>query len=184
MTSRKLLHTGTAAMNLHLRAGLLALLLVGGFGIAPIRAETPEEWIKLGARVHGGFGSFIPVGIRIGEDAMKRLSAQPRELSVLYYSGEGVPCACSVDGVMLAVSASPGQGSVQVAAEKSPPGTFAVVVIRPRKGGDGLKYTVPMSHMVQLGEINRTMQDPLARYNAVVGINDLFVVEAETRSSR
>jgi hypothetical protein len=41
-----------------------------------------------------------------------------------------------------------------------------------------------MSHMVQLGEINRTMQDPLARYNAVVGINDLFVVEAETRSSR
>ncbi len=29
-------------------------------------AETPEEWVKLGARVHGAFGSFIPVGIRIG----------------------------------------------------------------------------------------------------------------------
>jgi hypothetical protein len=63
-------------MNLHLRTGFLALLLVGGFGSASIRAETPEEWIKLGARVHGGFGSFIPVGIRIGEDAMKRLNAQ------------------------------------------------------------------------------------------------------------
>jgi hypothetical protein len=64
-----------------------------------------------------------------------------------------------------------------VAAEKSPPGTFAVVVIRPRKGGDGLKYTVPMSHMARLGEINRTIQDPPARYRAVMAIADLFTVE-------
>ena len=163
-------------MNLHFRIGLLSLLLAG-CGIVTLRAETPEEWVKLGARVHGGFGAFIPVGIRIGEDAMKRLNTQPRELSVVYYSGEGVPCPCSVDGVMLALRASPGQSSVQVAAEKSPPGTFAVVVIRPRKGGEGLKYTVPMSHMAKLGEINRTIQDPLARYNAVMGIGDLFVVE-------
>ena len=77
-------------MNLHLRTGLLVILLVVGCG-SVTRAETPEEWVKLGARVHGGFGSFIPVGIRIGEDAMKRLNAQPRELSVVYYSGEGVP---------------------------------------------------------------------------------------------
>jgi formylmethanofuran dehydrogenase subunit E len=163
-------------MNLHLRIGLFPLLLVA-WGITTLRAETPEEWVKLGTRVHGGFGAFIPVGIRIGEDAMKRLHAQPRELSVVYYSGEGVPCPCSVDGVMLAVGASPGQGSVQVAAEKSPAGTFAVVVIRPRRGGDGLKYTVPMSHMAKLGEINRTIQDPLARYDAVMGIGDLFMVE-------
>jgi formylmethanofuran dehydrogenase subunit E len=140
-------------------------------------AESPEEWVRLGARVHGGFGAFIPVGIRIGEDAMKQLNAQPRELAVTYYSGEGVPCPCSADGVMLAVSASPGQGSVQVAAEKSPPGTFAVVVIRPRKGGDGLKYTVPISLLPKLGEINRTIQDPLARYHAVMNVADLFQVE-------
>ena len=108
---------------------------------------------------------------------MKRLGAKPRELSVTYYSGDGVPCPCSVDGVMLAVSASPGQGSVQVAAEKSPPGTFAVVVIRPRKGGDGLKYTVPMSVMPKLGEINKTIQDPLARDTAVVALGDFFTVE-------
>ena len=49
-----------------------------------MRAETPEEWIKLGARVHGGFGAFIPAGIRIGEDALKRLNAKPRELAVTY----------------------------------------------------------------------------------------------------
>lgn len=65
----------------------------------PARAETPDEWIKLLTRVHGGFGSFLPVGIRIGEDAMKRLDAKPRELSVLFYQGEGTPCPCAADGV-------------------------------------------------------------------------------------
>jgi hypothetical protein len=141
------------------------------------RAETPEEWVKIGARVHGGFGAFIPVGIRIGEDAMKRLNAKPRELAVTYYSGEKVPCPCSVDGIMLALSASPGQRSVHVAAESSPPGTFLVAVIRPRNGGDGLRYIVPISFLPRLGEINRTIQDPLARYHAVMKLDGLFTVE-------
>jgi hypothetical protein len=35
-------------------------------------------------------------------------------------------------------------------------------MVRPRRGGDGLKYTVPMAHMARLGEINRTIQDGLA----------------------
>jgi formylmethanofuran dehydrogenase subunit E len=145
---------------------------------APIaRAETPQEWVTLLTRVHGGFGSFLPVGIRIGEDAMKRLNAKPRELSVLYYAGDKVPCPCPVDGLMLAIGASPGQGSAQVAAEKSPPGTFAVAIVRPRKGGDGLKYTVPISFLPKLGQINSTIQDPLARYNAVMALPALFTVE-------
>jgi hypothetical protein len=42
---------------------------------AAVRAETPEQWITLGTRVHGGFGSFIPLGIRIGLDAVERLNA-------------------------------------------------------------------------------------------------------------
>jgi formylmethanofuran dehydrogenase subunit E len=156
---------------------LLSLLLIS----SAARAETPEEWIKLGARVHGGFGAFIPVGIRIGEDAMKRFNAQPRELSVTYYSGEKVPCACSVDGVMLAIGASPGRGTVQVAAEKSPPGTFAVVTIRHRKTGDALKYTVAESWLLKLGQINATVLDLRARYDAVMNAADLFTVEAMTK---
>ena len=141
------------------------------------RAETPDEWIKLLTRVHGGFGSFLPVGIRIGEDAMKRLDAKPRELSVVFYQGEGTPCPCAADGVSLAVYASAGQSNLQIAAEKSPPGTFAAAVIRPRKGGEGLRYTVPMSVMPKLGQINATITDDRGRYDAVMAIADLYTIE-------
>jgi formylmethanofuran dehydrogenase subunit E len=155
---------------------LLPILLML-FAITTVRAETPEEWVKLGARVHGGFGAFIPVGIRIGEDAMRRLDARPRELSVVYYSGEKAPCPCAADGLMLAVSASPGQGTLQVASEKSPAGTFGVAIVRHRRTGAGFKYTVAESWLPRLGEINRTMPDPLARYHAVMNAADLFTVE-------
>src|SRR5262245_62068937 len=91
------------------------------FATAPqARAETPEQWVTLLTRVHGGFGSFLPVGVRIGEDAMKRLDAKPRELTVLFQQGEGTPCPCAADGVMLAVSASPGQGTLLIAPDKAP----------------------------------------------------------------
>jgi formylmethanofuran dehydrogenase subunit E len=141
------------------------------------RAETPQEWVTLLTRVHGGFGSFLPVGIKIGEDAMRRLDAKPRELSVEFYQGEGTPCPCAADGVMLAVYASPGQGTLKIAPEKSPADTFAVVVIRRRSGGSGLKYTVPKSIMPNLDAINKTNQDPLGRYNAVMALPNMFSVE-------
>ena len=139
--------------------------------------ETPEEWVKLLTRIHGGFGAFLPVGTQIGEDAMSRLDAKPRELSVLFFQGPGTPCPRTADGVMLSVGASPGQGTLQIASEKAPSGAFAVVVIHPRKGGDGLRYMVPMSLMPKLVEINKTIQDPLGRYAAVFGLPDLFSVE-------
>ena len=156
---------------------LFILSFIVALAAGPARAETPDEWITLLTRVHGGFGSFLPVGIRIGEDAMKRLDAKPRELSVVFYQGEGTPCPCAADGVSLAVYASAGQGSLQIAPEKSPVGTFAVVAIRPRKGGEGLKYTVPMSMMPKLGQINSTITDPRGRYDAVMAIDNLYTVE-------
>ena len=47
--------------------------------------------------MHGGFGAFIPVGIRIGLDALECLKAGPREVSVLYFDSEKAPCACIAD---------------------------------------------------------------------------------------
>jgi formylmethanofuran dehydrogenase subunit E len=151
-------------------------LLVFAFGNVPFAsAETPEEWVTLGARVHGAYGAFIPLGVRIGLDAVDRLQAKPRELSVLYYDGEKAPCACFADGVAIATGASVGQRSLKIDAEKAPEGAAAVIVIRPRKGGSGFKYTIPMSALPALGKMNASL-DPLGRHNAVMKADGLFEV--------
>jgi len=141
------------------------------------RAETPEEWIALGARVHGAFGAFIPLGIKIGLDAVNRLNAKPRELSVLYYDSDTSPCACFADGIAIATYASVGQRTVTIAPEKAPPGTAAVIVIRPRQGGAGFKYTIPMTALAKLGPMNKDL-DSRGRYDAVMKEDGLFTVES------
>lgn len=140
------------------------------------QAEAPDEWIALGSRVHGGFGSFIPLGIKIGLDAVQRLNAKPRELTVLYYDSDASPCACFADGVAIATYASVGQRTLTIAPEKAPAGTVAVIVIRPRKGGAGFKYTIPTSAMAKLGPMNKDL-DPRGRYDAVMATDGLFFAE-------
>jgi formylmethanofuran dehydrogenase subunit E len=139
------------------------------------RAETPEEWIKLGARVHGGFGGFIPVGIRIGLDALDRLKAEPRGVTVMFYSGDKSPCPCIADGVMLATQASPGQGTLQVAAEKAPAGFLAVILVRDRKSGAGVRYAIKDEWMPKILDWNKNL-DPVGRYEAAMAAQDLFEV--------
>jgi formylmethanofuran dehydrogenase subunit E len=139
-------------------------------------AETPDEWVALGARVHGGFGAFIPLGIKIGLDAVQRLHAEPRDLVVLYYDSDTAPCACFADRVAIATYTSVGQRTLTIAAEKAPPDTAAVIVIRPRRGGAGFKYKIPMSALPKLAEMNKTLQ-PRGRYDAVMASDALFAVE-------
>jgi formylmethanofuran dehydrogenase subunit E len=135
-------------------------------------AETPDEWIALGARVHGGFGAFIPVGIRIGLDALRRLEAKPREVTVLYHDSDKAPCACIADGIAVATVATVGQRTLQIAAEKAPPGAMAVVVVRKKQSTEGVRYTVADSWLPKLGEWNRTLD---ARgHDAVMRAEGLF----------
>jgi formylmethanofuran dehydrogenase subunit E len=151
---------------------VLAFLLL----LPPARAETPEEWVQLGTRIHGFFGSFIPAGIRIGLDAKERLQAEPRRLSILYYQGEKAPCPCFLDGVMLAVQASPGQGTVKIAAEAAPAGALAVIIIRERKiGGAGLRYVIADEWLPRLLAWNK--EEPLKRYEAAMATEGMFTVE-------
>jgi formylmethanofuran dehydrogenase subunit E len=150
---------------------------------SPAHAQTPQEWISLGARIHGAFGAFIPVGIRIGLDARERLKAEGRDLTVTFYSGEKAPCPCIVDGIMIATSASPGQGTLQVVAEKAPAGVLAMAVIRNRKTGAGLRYSVADSWLPKIGEFNRTL-DPMGRYDAVMKADGLFTSEPVEASVR
>ncbi len=65
---------------------------------------------------------------------------------------------------------------VAIASEKAPPGTAAVVVIRPRQGGAGFKYTIPMTALAKLGPMNKEL-DPRGRYDAVMAAEGLFQVE-------
>jgi formylmethanofuran dehydrogenase subunit E len=159
-------------MKPSLHATILAAVLALPFATSAA-AETPDEWIALGARVHGAFGAFIPIGIRIGLDALERLKAEPRSLAVSYYSGTKAPCPCIADGVMLATRASPGQGTLQVMGEKAPAGALAVVIIRDRKGGAGVRYAVKDEWLPKVVEWNRTL-DPAGRYQAVMAADGLF----------
>jgi hypothetical protein len=153
---------------------LLAVLLL----VVPTtaKAQTTEEWIALGTKVHGAFGAFIPLGIKIGLDAVEKLKAQPRELAVIYYDSNKSPCACFADGIAIATTASVGQRSLTIAPEKAPDDTLAVAIIRPRKGGPGFKYTIPVSALGKLGQMNQSL-DPKGRFDAVMAAGDLFSVE-------
>jgi hypothetical protein len=155
---------------------LTALMLLTGAIARPAHAESPEEWIALGTRVHGGFGAFIPLGIRIGLDAVARLHAKPRELAVVYHDSATSPCACLADGVAIATYASVGQRTLTIVPESAPEGAIAIVVIRPRAGGAGFKYIVPAAALARLGAMNKDL-DPRGRYDAAMSADGLFQVE-------
>jgi formylmethanofuran dehydrogenase subunit E len=142
---------------------------------ATLHAETKEEWITLGAKIHGAFGPLIPVGIRIGLDAVAKLKADPRGLTVTYYNGIKPPCPCVADGVMIATHASPGQGTLQISPDKAPGGAMAVIVIKNRKTGEGLKYTIDDAWLPKI--LGWIKSDPSARYDSAMSAEGLFQVE-------
>jgi formylmethanofuran dehydrogenase subunit E len=151
---------------------LLALaLLLPTAGLA----ETKEEWITLGARVHGGFGPFIPVGIRIGVDAMERLKADRHDVTVLYYDGGLPPCPCVADGIMIATQATPGQKTLVMSPEKAPPEYMAVIIAKNRKTGEAVRYTIGKEWHPKILAW-RDLQPP-ARYDAGMSAEGLFAVE-------
>lgn len=154
-----------------------ALAVIAMTTLTPLttRAETREEWVTLGARIHGGFGAFIPIGIRIGLDALERLKAKPRELTVIYYDSDKAPCACIADGIMIAATVSPGQRTLQIASEKAPEGALAVVVIRNKQTGEGVRYSIAQSWMPKILEWNKSL-DPAGRYDAAMRAEGLFEV--------
>jgi formylmethanofuran dehydrogenase subunit E len=155
--------------------GCLAIFLVtASIGV---NAQSPEEWIKLGETVHGGFGTLIPLGIRIGLDARERLKAAPRELDVTYVDGVGTPYACVADGILIATSVSPGQGSLRIAADKAADGFMGEVVFR-RKTGEQLRYRIPGTAYGRVLSWNKD-RSARERYDMVMQApaSSLFIVE-------
>jgi hypothetical protein len=80
---------------------------------------------------------------------------------------------------MIATKASPGQGTLQVAPEKAPAGLLAVAVIRNRKTGEGVCYTIKDEWLPQILGWNRTYE-PAGRYDAAMKAVEIF----RTRDNR
>ncbi len=116
--------------------------------------RTPEEWIAMGETVHGGFGSHIALGIRIGQDALQRLGAKRREVGVTVTEGKNAPCACVADGVILATSASPGQKTLLVAPKSEDATYMAVIDIKNSRTGKAISYRVPAAAIGPLAQMN------------------------------
>jgi FmdE, Molybdenum formylmethanofuran dehydrogenase operon len=134
-----------AAVLLFLAITTSAIAHPGHSPVEDRSAENRDYWIERSVQIHGGFGSLIALGIRIGDDAMRVLEAERRELDVSYYSGKSAPCPCVVDGIMVVTMASPGQGTLRVSAEPAEEGVFGRAIFRHRKTGKAVEYLVPNS---------------------------------------
>ena len=159
---------------------LCLICLLAATNSGAVLAETPEEWVKLGKRVHGGFGSYIALGVRIGLDAMKRLDARQRDLKVTYQDGQNAPCPCVVDGIAIATVASPGQNSLQVLPNSQNSNVFGIAKIEHKETGKSLHYVIPSSARSQLDRWNQDLNER-QRYDAVMNAtaSSLFNVTAK-----
>ena len=126
-----------------------------------------DDWVTWGEVVHGGFGSHIALGIRIGQDALKRLGAQRRDVEVTVTEGAGSPCACVADGITLATAASAGQRSLIVAPKSSDESYMLLIEVRKKKSERSVSYRVPVSAMAPLGNMN-IGKSPRQRFELVM----------------
>ncbi len=154
----------------------LAIATTVAVSAGGVHAETADEWIALGTRVHGAFGGFLPVGIRIGLDALDRLKVERRGVTITYRTGAKAPCPCIVDGVMLAAGASPGQGTVFLAPEQARAGELAEIIVANRRTGEALKYTIAEAWLPVLFGWNK--EPPIVRFDSAMKAEGLFTVES------
>jgi hypothetical protein len=150
------------------RRMVAALLAAVALSVAPFaHAQSPEEWVRMGEQVHGGFGTLIALDIRIGLDARAKLNANARELDVTYFDTPQAPCPCVADGVLIATSASPGQKSLRGFEKTDDDSPLGVVELKHKKTGTRARYVIPYMAMKTLAEWNKT-QPPLGRYREVM----------------
>ena len=134
--------------------------LVGALTLAvPAHAQSDAQWTEWGARVHGGFGSLIAYGVVIGQDALQRLHAQRRELSVHYVDGPQTPCACVLDGVSVAVSASLGQRTLVLDEQRAEPGVLARIRFTRRDNGATVEYELPQAMLARMADHHEQQLD-------------------------
>ena len=148
----------------------IAVSLAALLTCIPIKAQTPEQWTKWGTLVHGGFGSLIAYGIRVSDDALKRLNAQKREVLVEYVDNPAAPCACVADGIAIAVTASLGQRSLKLSDNNAPSHLLARVIFTHKETKQTAIYELPWTALAQMGEIKSRLP-PEQRHAAVMKLD-------------
>jgi formylmethanofuran dehydrogenase subunit E len=118
-------------------------------------SDLPDDWVALGTRVHGGFGSYVALGIRIGLDALKDLGVTRGDVDVTLIDGPDNRCPCVADGLLLATGATPGRATLHVDGTKAPPGVITMVVVRHAKTHRSFRYTVTHDMRDHLDEWNQ-----------------------------
>ncbi len=156
----------------------VAIVLALFFSVQNANAQSPQQWVEWGDRVHGGFGSLIAYGIRIGLDAMERLDADRRELDVVYTDGPQSPCPCIVDGIAIAVSASVGQRTLSIDPERTAEGELGRVQFTHRESGRKLTYVLAQSAMPLMEAINRD-EVGVDRFEAVMKLESGLLYQVE-----
>lgn len=142
-------------------------------------SQTNEQWTEWGDRVHGGFGSLIAYGVVIGSDSLVRLNAQRRDVAVEYTDGPMTPCACVLDGIAIAVSASLGQRTMKLNEYRTEEGLLARVKVTNKKTSQSVVYELPLSVMLLMAAINKDFS-PSKRLEAVQRLNpsELYSVKS------
>jgi len=163
-------------------AAVAAVALLVAASAPPTLAQTPAQWTEWGERVHGGFGSLVAYGIGIGSDALVRWGAPRRQIEVEYQDGPAAPCACVLDGIAIAVSASLGQRTLALADGRTEPGLLGRARLTDRRTGRTLIYELPAEAMATMAAINRDTPAE-ARYEAVMRLpaDALFRVRETVR---
>jgi formylmethanofuran dehydrogenase subunit E len=120
------------------------------------RAETPQEWITLGSRarrlqqLHSG-------GYSHRNRRLAAAHAKPREVTVVYYDSDKALCACTADGIAIATQATVGRRTFKISSESAPEGVAAMIVVRHKRTGQAVVYTVSDRWLPMLAERNRTL---------------------------
>lgn len=125
--------------------------VTGPQAVPPI---AEDDWVALGARIHGAFGSYVALGVQIGLDSLARLHAGRAGVDVTVIDGPEAPCACIADGLMLATGATPGRGTLRVSAGLAPKDVFAIIEIKTLPDGEILRVLVPADARTLLDRVN------------------------------
>lgn len=153
----------------------------GGHGHGMTLAEVAEtdaaRWIDLGAHVHGGFGSLIALGVRMGLEGAEAAGSPGRfQLEVSYQSSPEAPCPCVIDGLQVATRASLGQRNLTLDAAEPPADAFGVATFRNRTTGELWRATIPMSAWPVLRDANEGTT-PQERWDIIMAADGLFTLE-------